>query len=50
MAEQEPPAPTDGRLAFYRDTTFDKIARWIFWIAFGAITIGALVWLRFDGA
>jgi hypothetical protein len=50
MAEQEPPAPTDGRLEFYKETTWDRIARWAFWIVFAVVTIAALVWLRFDGA
>lgn len=49
MAEQEPSAPADVRLELYRNTAFDRIARWAFWIAFGTITIGALIWVRFSG-
>jgi hypothetical protein len=50
MAEQEPPVPTDGRIEFYKETAWDRIARWTFWIVFGGVTIAALIWLRFDGA
>ena len=50
MAEQDPPAPTDGRADFYKETKWDRIARWTFWIMFGVVTVAALVWLRFDGA
>lgn len=32
------------------ETQFQKTARWIFWIAFLAITTGALVWVRFGGS
>jgi hypothetical protein len=49
MAEQKQSAPADVRPELNKDTAFDRIARWAFWIAFGAITIGALVWVRFSG-
>jgi hypothetical protein len=49
MPEQEPSAPADVRVALYKTTAFDRIARWAFWIAFATITIGALVWVRLDG-
>jgi hypothetical protein len=50
MAEQEPPVSSDGRLEFYKETAWDRFARWAFWIVFAVVTIAALVWLRFDGA
>jgi hypothetical protein len=49
MPEQEPFAPADVRVALYKTTAFDRIARWAFWIAFATITIGALIWVRFGG-
>lgn len=49
MAKQEPPPPTDGRVDFYKETGADRLARWAFWIVFGLITIGSLVWVRFSG-
>lgn len=43
MAEQLTPRRIEA------ETRGQVVARWAFWIVFGAVTLAALVWLRFDG-